>query len=729
KDSKEEPVPTLLLVAPAANATVDLDATGNVAFSWKVEGGTIDGGYTLSLSASSDLSGAETFTETSTSREFTSANLDGTLGVLGWASGESKTLYWSVKPSSGSQKATLPETRSLSIKRITIPPPTIALQQPAEGATVDASVYAFPLAFQWTQAPEITAYSVKISTASAFPADASTVKYDVANANSKTLSAEEFDVLLEGFGVAYEGNLTLYWTVTPADENIEHATSTRTISATRKPGSTIVLNAPADEFAIDAEADFLAREILPLTFSWTTINEVTDYTLIFSVGQQTVTFDLSNADRKIFTEEKFDDLLEDLGVAYGATADIVWTVTPTTANDQINTQTRTIQATRWSNTVLVGDFAGDRVALTLANSSFGWVQPAAALPPVFNKYTSGSLGGLKSAHLANPTFMAFDKDGNMFVILREAYPLAGVVKINEIENTVEVIDIRTVASQSDPYRFWSLFTPNEIVYDEERDRFIIAVETRNTFEHFFTLDRKNDGGWELTPQKMTLAVNTANWTTLTDIAAVVDPTNTGLNANGGKHTMVLHPQTGDIYGHVNAYFYRADPVTFAAEVFPLASNNAAYGGTKHLAFDPQNPNHLWFSSYHHVNNHGLNYMDVSNQAYTHATPSNVSNVNEEGALSTAKFNTPRKLLFDRAGDNLYVSTNGGQSIRKVDMTVAGGMVSTLAGANGSTGTANGTGAAARFNGPMGLCLSPGEKILYVGDVNNHVIRKIRLVQP
>ncbi|MES2387143.1 MAG: hypothetical protein V4543_04000 [Bacteroidota bacterium] len=68
----------------------------------------------------------------------------------------------------------------------------------------------------------------------------------------------------------------------------------------------------------------------------------------------------------------------------------------------------------------------------------------------------------------------------------------------------------------------------------------------------------------------------------------------------------------------------------------------------------------------------------------------------DGTADKALFNTPRGLVFDRAG-NLFVSDYYNYRIRKITPT---GAVSTLAGSSG--GYANGTGTDAKFAGPWSL---------------------------
>jgi sugar lactone lactonase YvrE len=86
--------------------------------------------------------------------------------------------------------------------------------------------------------------------------------------------------------------------------------------------------------------------------------------------------------------------------------------------------------------------------------------------------------------------------------------------------------------------------------------------------------------------------------------------------------------------------------------------------------------------------------------------------------SNASFWDPYGIETDAAG-NLYISDWGNQKIRKI---TPDGIVSTLAG-SGSVGLINGTGAGASFRDPRGVA-TDAQGNVYVGDVNNHCIRKI-----
>ena len=87
----------------------------------------------------------------------------------------------------------------------------------------------------------------------------------------------------------------------------------------------------------------------------------------------------------------------------------------------------------------------------------------------------------------------------------------------------------------------------------------------------------------------------------------------------------------------------------------------------------------------------------------------------------ARFSGPTAIISDGAG-NLYVADTANSTIRKI--VVATGAVTTFAGA-GSPGSADGTGAAARFSYPYGIA-SDGAGNLYVADTGNSTVRKIAL---
>jgi DNA-binding beta-propeller fold protein YncE len=92
----------------------------------------------------------------------------------------------------------------------------------------------------------------------------------------------------------------------------------------------------------------------------------------------------------------------------------------------------------------------------------------------------------------------------------------------------------------------------------------------------------------------------------------------------------------------------------------------------------------------------------------------------DGKGPVARFNRPFGITTD--GDNLYVTDSNNHTIRRIDIDTA--TVTTIAGAVGEVGYADGSARRARFFIPEGITTDGNN--LYVSDTHNHSIRKISL---
>ncbi|HVM50454.1 MAG TPA: immunoglobulin domain-containing protein, partial [Candidatus Acidoferrum sp.] len=120
-----------------------------------------------------------------------------------------------------------------------------------------------------------------------------------------------------------------------------------------------------------------------------------------------------------------------------------------------------------------------------------------------------------------------------------------------------------------------------------------------------------------------------------------------------------------------------------------------------------------------TDNHTIRMITAAGMVSTLAGAAGLSGTNN-GTGSAARFNKPQGVAADNSG-NLYVADTGNNTIR---MIAPGGIVSTLAGAPGLSGSTDATGSNARFSEPEGIAVNGAGTLIYVADTWNHTIRQV-----
>jgi hypothetical protein len=183
--------------------------------------------------------------------------------------------------------------------------------------------------------------------------------------------------------------------------------------------------------------------------------------------------------------------------------------------------------------------------------------------------------------------------------------------------------------------------------------------------------------------------------------------------------------SGNLYvGEINNNAIRK--ITPAGVVTTLAGNPNGYSGTQDgygssarfnspvgLATDAAG--NVFVADF---NNHRIRKVTPAGLVTTLAGNSNGFYGLQDGTGTAASFYHPIALAFDQSG-NLIIADYFNHAVRKM---TAANMVTTIAG-NGTAGTTDGTGAAARFDRPASLAVDNSGTI-YICDANNNTIRKI-----
>ena len=205
------------------------------------------------------------------------------------------------------------------------------------------------------------------------------------------------------------------------------------------------------------------------------------------------------------------------------------------------------------------------------------------------------------------------------------------------------------------------------------------------------------------------------------IAGSADGSGTAASFNGPSGIAVdtaLNLYVADTLNHTIRKITAAGVVTTIAGTAGLSGTVDATGsaarfhGPQGLVLDASG--NLFIAD---TNNNAIRKLVASTGVATTVTGLTGSAGSADGPSSQAQFHFPSGIGIDAAG-NLYVADTDNHTLRKIALS---GAVSTLAGLAGTSGSADGTGTAARFDFPTGVALNNAGNV-YLADTNNHTIR-------
>jgi len=120
-------------------------------------------------------------------------------------------------------------------------------------------------------------------------------------------------------------------------------------------------------------------------------------------------------------------------------------------------------------------------------------------------------------------------------------------------------------------------------------------------------------------------------------------------------------------------------------------------------------------------NGNIYVADIGNSAIRKITSTGVVTTIAGGPGQSSLLGSPAALAMDKQGNFLIADESG----RIIELTAAN-VLYDLAGAANVSGYAEGSGTAAKFSNPQGICITPAGNI-FVSDFNNNRIRKVVIV--
>jgi hypothetical protein len=370
------------------------------------------------------------------------------------------------------------------------------------------------------------------------------------------------------------------------------------------------------------------------------------------------------------------------------------------------------------------------------------------------------------AQFVSPNGLFVDATGNVFVTDRDAHQIRKITPAGVVSTYA---GIGTQGNTNGAASLAQFRSPNDIIVDGSGNVFVADVENYRirkitevastqtiTWSPGGTALNANMDSVKVFPIATTIyTVSVTNAAGCTATKTVTVTLNTNSNSSITQTACDSFTWNGNTYTASGTYTNSTtNSCGTIVDTLILTINNATHNATTQTACDSFTWNGTTYTTsgnytYNYNNSNGCTSVDTLKLTINKspivnsitATPSTVCTGDSSilnaivpagtivstlagagsgftnGTGTAAQFQTPSSVATDAAG-NVYVADFFNHVIRKITPS---GVVTTFAGS--TMGYADGTGAAAQFNGPFGVATDAADNV-YVADKDNHKIRKI-----
>jgi hypothetical protein len=366
----------------------------------------------------------------------------------------------------------------------------------------------------------------------------------------------------------------------------------------------------------------------------------------------------------------------------------------------------------WNPASVVVDSAGNVYVAEAGNNSISKVTPAGVVTTLAGQAgSSGSANGTGSgARFWSPAGVARDSVGNIYVADQINYTIRKVAPAGLVTTLAgQPLSRGSADGTGSAARF--------------NDPFGVAVDIAG---NVYVADSGNN-----TIRKVTPAGVVTTLAGLAGSSGSVDGTNRNARFNFPIHLTVDSATNIYVADTFNHTIRKMTPVGTNWVVTTLAgeagSSGSADGTNSEARFNEPNglaldgAGNLYVAEWA---NHTIRKMTLNGPNWIVTTTAGLagSSGSVNGTNSNARFNNPASVAVDSA-DNVYVADGANNLIRKMTLAGTNWVVTTLAGLGGIYGSADGRGIDARFYGPSGVA-ADSSGTLYVADQISHTIRSV-----